>query len=159
MTSRRRNAGRSDQCEAPRNTTDRAPPMPAYPGFGGNADFGTDSPAAPRAPEAPVSDSQGYGQYAGIGQGAEPAGAAIDPSSQAIHEEICHRFAMTPSLDCSGIEVSVLDGVVTVDGTIESQLSRQGVEELCEQVPGVRSVRNNLRPIHATKRGDSSRQS
>jgi hypothetical protein len=160
MTSRRSDARRADRRNKTRpDGPDRTPPVPAYTGFGGNTDFGADSPMAPRAPQAPVSDSHGFGQYAEIGQGAAAAPAAVDPSSQTIREDIRQRFATKPSLDCSGIEVSMVDGVVTLDGHIDSPIARQGAEELCEQVPGVRSVRNNLRPIHATKRGHSSRRS
>jgi hypothetical protein len=122
MMTRRSDARRPDRHnKTPRKDPDRTPPMPAYTGFGGNADFGADSPTAPRAPAAPASDSHGFGQYAEIGQGAEAAAAAVDPSSQATHESIRQRFAKKSSLDCFGIEVSALDGVVTLDGTIDSQ--------------------------------------
>jgi len=66
-------------------------------------------------------------------------------SDARIHQELCDRLADDPRIDASGMEVTVKDGEVTLDGTVESRVDRRRAEDCAEEVSGVAHVQNNLR--------------
>ena len=79
-----------------------------------------------------------------------------------IREEICDRMTEDPMLDASEIEVEVIDGEVTLTGSVMSRDQKRRAEEtVAERISGVRDVTNRLR-VTRTETGhdwaaDSSR--
>lgn len=66
-------------------------------------------------------------------------------SDSRILEDVSDRLAYDWDVDATDIEVSVKDGVVTLDGTVDTRQSRRRAEYIAADVWGVRDVQNNLR--------------
>lgn len=64
-----------------------------------------------------------------------------------IQEDVNDLLTADPSLDASGIAVSVSGGEVTLAGTVPSRRCRHRAEDLADSVPGVTHVQNNLRAL------------
>jgi len=62
-----------------------------------------------------------------------------------ILEDVSDRLGYDWDVDATDIEVTVKDGVVTLDGTVDSRRARRRAEYLAAEVWGVRDVQNNLR--------------
>ena len=91
----------------------------------------------------------GYGSY---GQGLRGRGfrgrgpRGYQRSDVQIRDAVCDRMADHPDLDASDIEVGVAaDGVVTLQGTVDSREAKRLAEDVAESVSGVRDVHNQLR--------------
>lgn len=78
-----------------------------------------------------------------IGRSASVPGE--EREDERIREDVCDRLMQLGPTDCVKSDVDVLDGVVTVRGTIFSDEAKQRVTVLIQQVAGVRSVTNDLR--------------
>ncbi len=74
-------------------------------------------------------------------RGKGPAAQRTDDQIQAVIE-----VALTddPWLDASGVQVSVQQGIVTLNGTVLSREAKRRAEALADRVGGVRDVRNTL---------------
>ena len=79
------------------------------------------------------------GSFAGRG----PRG--YQRSDDRIREEICERMCDSAALDASDIEIVVLSGEVTLQGTVHDRQDKRLAEDLTEGVSGVREVNNQLR--------------
>ena len=66
-------------------------------------------------------------------------------SDSRIHEDVNDRLTEDPYLDATDIEVSVLDGDVTLTGVVSMREEKRRAEQLAEHVLGVGDVQNNLR--------------
>ena len=66
-------------------------------------------------------------------------------SDDKIREDVSERMFHDPRLDASGIELSVADGEVTLDGTVDSKRAKRRAEDLVDSVAGIGHVQNNLR--------------
>jgi osmotically-inducible protein OsmY len=66
-------------------------------------------------------------------------------SDDRIREDVCERLAMDHDVDASDIEVSVAEGVVTLNGSVNERYAKRLSEDICESVRGVKDVQNNLR--------------
>jgi BON domain len=66
-------------------------------------------------------------------------------SDDRIREDVCERLTMDHDVDASEIEVNVNDGVVTLTGTVHERHAKRVAEDLCESIPGVKDVQNQLR--------------
>jgi osmotically-inducible protein OsmY len=66
-------------------------------------------------------------------------------SDESIREDVCERLAVDHNLDATNIEVSVSDGVVTLDGSVSDRSAKRLAEDLSDFVRGVRDVQNNIR--------------
>ena len=84
--------------------------------------------------DPPVSTS-----YRGIG----PRGYVR--SAQRVLEDLCDRLTEDPFIDPSDVEVTVDGGEVTLTGTVDSVIALRQVQEIAEEVVGVRHVHNHLR--------------
>lgn len=84
-------------------------------------------------------DRNPQGRYTGRG----PKG--YSRSDERIEEEINETLARDPEIDASEIEVKVENGVVTLSGSVEEREQKRDVEDLVENVFGVREVENRLR--------------
>jgi hypothetical protein len=65
-------------------------------------------------------------------------------SDDRIREDVCEALTRDGDLDASGIDVSVDDNEVTLEGTVPDRRSKRRAEDLAEQ-RGVRDVHNRLR--------------
>lgn len=55
------------------------------------------------------------------------------------------RLTADHRIDASDIDVRVENGEVTLSGTVDERRTRRLAEEIIEDLPGVRDVRNELR--------------
>lgn len=99
--------------------------------------------------------AQGYGQnygaaYAQSGgqhtsgrmRGAAPRN--YKRSDERISEHLCESL-MNAGLDCSGVDVSVKDGVATITGEVMDRNDKYRIEQLASDVSGITEVDNKLR--------------
>ena len=75
-------------------------------------------------------------------------------SDERLKEDICERMYTSTECDTSEVSVDVKSGVVTLEGTVEDRRSKYMLEEMVDNVPGVKDVENRLR----IQRGDASAQ-
>ncbi len=61
-----------------------------------------------------------------------------------IHEDVCIVLEGSPYIDASDFTVDVRDGVVFLEGEIDTRENKRLTELLCERVSGVRDVQNFL---------------
>ena len=80
----------------------------------------------------------GQGWFAGRG----PRG--YQRSDDRIRENVCDRLADDPWVDAADIEVAVRAGEVTLAGNVRERSDKRRVEDVIENVSGVREVHNNL---------------
>ncbi len=66
-------------------------------------------------------------------------------SDERIREDVCDRLCDDWRVDPSDVEVNVVNGEVTLTGTVDSRQARRHAEDLADQVSGVRHVQNNIR--------------
>jgi len=66
-------------------------------------------------------------------------------SDARIREEICDCMTDDPELDASEIVVDVIDGEVTLSGSVMSRDQKRRAEDVAERISGVRDVANQLR--------------
>lgn len=62
-----------------------------------------------------------------------------------IYDDVNERLTLDAHLDASGVRVSVSEGVVTLEGAVRGSESKIRAQLLCDGVPGVRAVHNELR--------------
>ncbi len=63
-------------------------------------------------------------------------------TDERLREAICERLLEDPDIDAREISVDVADGVVTLEGRVDSRLSKHIVEDLVDDCSGVRGIRN-----------------
>lgn len=66
-------------------------------------------------------------------------------SDERIREDVCDRLSEDSYVDASDIEVRVLNGEVTLNGTVDQRSAKRRAEDLIESISGVTHVQNNLR--------------
>lgn len=66
-------------------------------------------------------------------------------SDDRIREDVNDRLTDYSHLDASDIEVTVLEGAVTLDGWVENRWAKRSAEDIVDSVSGVKDVQNNLR--------------
>lgn len=66
-------------------------------------------------------------------------------SDERILEDACDRITHDPRVDGRNIEVTVKDGEVTLDGTVDSRAAKRRAEDCVDDISGVKHVQNNLR--------------
>ncbi len=79
------------------------------------------------------------GPYAGYG----PRGYLR--SDARIQEEVCDLLTAHGGIDATDIEVSVQDGEVTLQGTVDSRETKRMAGQAVDSIYGVRDVHNELR--------------
>ena len=72
-------------------------------------------------------------------------------SDERIREDICERLSDHSYLDPSDVEILVVAGEVTLQGTVNDRWAKRTAEELAEGVSGVKEVHNQLRVPHGTQ--------
>ncbi|CAG2146838.1 hypothetical protein LMG31506_03480 [Cupriavidus yeoncheonensis] len=101
--------------------------------------------------------AQAYQQFTGFnervsrsGQGTPPRYRPVGPrgyqrSDARILEDICDRLTRSGRLDVRDVEVRVDSGVVTLEGSVPDRLQKYRVEDIADDVFGVRDLFNRLR--------------
>jgi osmotically-inducible protein OsmY len=90
------------------------------------------------------------GRYAGVG----PKG--YQRSDERIREDVSDRFMEDDELNAGEIEVNVSGGIVTLTGSVDDRYQKRRAEDLAEDCPGVKDVRNELSVAHHYKVEDRS---
>lgn len=67
-----------------------------------------------------------------------------------ILEDVSDALYRCYEVDASQIEVSVVEGCVHLDGSVDSRLSKKIAEMTVDQIPGVMDVKNDLKIIKPT---------
>lgn len=113
--------------------------------YGGGA-YGVSTSEArygqPRGGPGFVPRTRERGRYYGRG----PRG--YQRPDERITEEINELLFRHPDIDASEIDVAVRSGEVTLSGHVEDRATKRVVEDLIEDLPGVREVQNQLRVGH-----------
>jgi osmotically-inducible protein OsmY len=65
-------------------------------------------------------------------------------SDERIREDVSERLCQHGQLDASDIDVQVVEGEVTLTGSVPTRQAKRLAEDLCD-VSGVREVHNQLR--------------
>jgi len=89
--------------------------------------------------EAVTDGETGSGEHRGRG----PKG--YKRSDDRIREDINDRLTEDGRLDATHIEVQVIEGEVTLTGTVDSREAKRRAEDLADHVSGAHHVQNNLR--------------
>lgn len=66
-------------------------------------------------------------------------------SDERIKEDVCDHLASLEHVDTSDVEVQVVNGEVTLTGTVPDRNMKWEVEQRCDSVGGVKDVTNNIR--------------
>ena len=66
-------------------------------------------------------------------------------SDDRIREDICEVLMQHGEIDASEVEIEVQNGEVTLRGTVEDRRQKRLIEDVLEEVSGVRDVQNQLR--------------
>jgi len=69
-----------------------------------------------------------------------------------IYEDVCEALTRHPDIDASEMEVSVKEGVVTLQGTVNDRHTKRLAEDIVDSVPGVKDIENQLRVRRAQER-------
>lgn len=83
------------------------------------------------------------GQERGPHAGKGPKG--YRRSDERIREDVCDRIASRGWIDASDVDVRVSEGEVTLLGTVESRRDKRLLEDMIDDVSGVRDVHNQVR--------------
>ena len=66
-------------------------------------------------------------------------------SDERIREDVCDRLMSMPYIDVTQVEIHVKDGEVTLEGNVSSRDEKRYVEDIAEEVLGVKDVNNRIR--------------
>ena len=98
------------------------------------------------------SDSQSLGQHFNVKpdpetlsnhRGRGPKG--WKRSDPLIHDQVCETLMRSANVDASDVEVAVVDGIVTLSGSVPDKRMRRIAEIEIHDLPGVVQVFNHLR--------------
>lgn len=79
-------------------------------------------------------------------RGKGPAQHTDDQIKSAVED----RLTDDPWLDASGVQVSVQQGIVTLEGTVPSRPAKRRAEDLADTIQGVRDVQNTLHIVEVS---------
>lgn len=65
-------------------------------------------------------------------------------SDERIKEEVCELLTRHPEIDASDIEIEARQGVITLTGSVDQRHLKHQIENLVENVSGVKDVENRL---------------
>lgn len=66
-------------------------------------------------------------------------------SDERIREDVIERLTRDPETDATDVEVQVANGEVTLRGLVEERWEKRRVEDICEDIFGVKNVVNHLK--------------
>jgi osmotically-inducible protein OsmY len=70
--------------------------------------------------------------------------AVLDRTDALIQRDILEEFAWDPEVELARVGVSVVDGIVTLSGTVDGYPRKVAAERAAQRVHGVRAVANDL---------------
>jgi hypothetical protein len=96
-----------------------------------------------------------YGQHRGSGQGsfAGRGPKGYQRSDERIREEVSELLTRDPDVDPGDVEVTVTGGEVTLTGTVDSRHTKRRIEDLLEDISGVKELNNQIR-VKSSKQGE-----
>lgn len=121
--------------------------------------------------------SAGYGDRARFGYGSDYYGASPERwdmppgrhsgkgprgykrSDDAIRDDACRLLTHHGDVDASDIDVSVLDGVVTLSGTVDDRGQKRAAEDALDTIWGISDVNNQIRVSSSPMQSGSSSSS
>ncbi len=59
---------------------------------------------------------------------------------------LMERFNTIPDVDASDIDIHVKDGMVTLNGQVDTHQTRFQVERAARRVPGIRALKIHIKP-------------
>lgn len=62
-----------------------------------------------------------------------------------ISDEVRRKLANDPDVKCGACDVDVVNGMVTIKGTVEKEKFRAKADKLAKKVKGVKGVTNQLK--------------
>lgn len=124
-------------------------------GFGSNVGYGSNYGRSSSSSSGGM--QQRYGQEGSRGQHAGKGPKDFKRSDERLCEEVCEHLMADPDIDASEISVTVKDGEVTLEGSVENRQSKRDAEDCAEHVLGVRQVNNRLRIAAAGSRSSSTK--
>lgn len=74
-----------------------------------------------------------------------PVFAQGTPSDNKIYDAVRERLANDPEVKGAGLDVTVKNGAVTLQGTVPDERAREKAEKITKKVKGVTSVENQLK--------------
>lgn len=87
-----------------------------------------------------------YGRGSGVRGGYAGRGPKnYTRTDERIREDVCDRLSWHDEVDATDIGVSVANGEVTLDGTVDTRHMKRLAEDIVEDVPGVVDVHNTIR--------------
>ena len=92
------------------------------------------------------------GQFTGKG----PRG--YQRSDQRIQEEVNDRLTDHPEIDATEIEIKVVNGEVTLGGTVNERYQKRLAEDVVENIGGVKQVHNQMRVQQESSLGTQPQQ-
>ena len=108
--------------------------------------FGDDAAERRRMIDEHHIDPWKPGPYKGVG----PRGWRRQ--DERIQDDVAERLAGDLGVDASDVEVTVMEGEVILQGSVDTRAQRRRAEALAWSVDGVRDVQNRLR-VHAGELG------
>lgn len=120
-------------------------------GYGGRGSYGSQTGFGQTSMDVSGMTGQ-YGQQSGY-RGRGPKG--YQRSAERLKEDICERLTEAPDVDASEITIHCKDGIVTLEGTVESRQMKHRAEDIVEACSGVKDVENRLR-VASSQSGLSS---
>ncbi|MGE3958825.1 MAG: BON domain-containing protein [Vicinamibacterales bacterium] len=125
-------------------------PYGAYRGYGSQGGFGPgtsgwDNFGSGRSSSANYSAGGGFSGATSGGTFAGRGPRNYHRSDDRIREDVNECLTADPRIDASEIDVSVQNGEVILGGTVDERRTRRLAEEIIEDLPGVRDVRNEIK--------------
>lgn len=114
---------------------------------GGTRDYGSQGYAG---------GPQGYGAR-GMGEHRGKGPKGYQRSDERIKELLCERLRDDPEIDPSEVTITVQGGKITLEGTVDSRLTKNAIEEVAEQF-GTQDVESNLRIQRQGQQSEAGRQ-
>lgn len=71
-------------------------------------------------------------------------GASNEPSDQALTDSVSARLSGAPEIAPYDLDVDVDEGIVTLDGTVQTESERMAAERIARSTAGVRGVTNEI---------------
>lgn len=65
-------------------------------------------------------------------------------TDERLQEDVCERLCDDPHIDASDITVTVKEGIVTLDGCVDSRATKHRVEDVVDACSGVLDISNRL---------------
>lgn len=112
----------------------------SYSGRGRYGDYEFGQPEGAYVEPSPMYTESRWVQGPHAGRGPR----SYQPSDERISEDVCERLTRHGQIDPTDVEVSVDNGEVTLEGTVDSRRTKRMVEDVAETVQGVRDVHNRL---------------